>query len=66
MVVSWCSIQITDVRRYCTLLKEEELEIYYCALWSISSFSGKNPVVHRCMGDTHMLSLLAVPVDLRQ
>lgn len=47
-VVSWCSIQITDVRRYYTLLKEEELEIYYCALWSISTFSGKNSVVHKC------------------
>lgn len=47
-VVSWCSVQITNVRRYYTLLKEEELEIYCCALWSISTFSGKNSVVHKC------------------
>lgn len=34
-VVSWCSIWITNVRRYYTLLKEEEVEIHCCALWSI-------------------------------
>lgn len=31
-VVSWCSIQISNVWRYYTLLKEEELGIYFCVL----------------------------------
>lgn len=29
-------------------VKEEELVIYHCALWSISTFSGNNPVVRKC------------------
>lgn len=31
-VVSWYSIQITNVRKYYTFLKEEELVIYHGAL----------------------------------
>lgn len=46
--MSWYSIQITNVRRDYIFLKEEELVIYHGALWSISTFSGKNSVVHKC------------------
>lgn len=45
--VSWCLIQITDSRRYYTFLKEEELVIYHCASWSITTSSGENSAVSR-------------------